>query len=161
MESKEIFYYDLIRKGDLEELKRAFLEDRDACTVFPYEKSLVITAIVKGQLKILEFLISQGCDLNTGDKERNVRPLQAAVLSGQLEMASMLLDLKVDIEAEDDYGNTALMEAVFESNEDLEMIRLLIAHGADPSHVNHAGVSPESLAENTGKKEILQLFKDQ
>jgi ankyrin repeat protein len=56
----------------------------------------------------------------------------------------LLLDAKADVNAKDDAGNTALTGAVLRGWND--MVRTLIAAGADPYLANNAGLSPYDMA---------------
>lgn len=155
-----MFYYDLIKNNDLEGLKKSFEENMDLCDVEVYEKNLVITAVLLDKSEILQFLISIGCDLNKGDADRGVTPLQAAALKNNLKMAEILLAAGAEVDKKDSAGNTPLIEAVFVCKEDISMAALLLEHGADAFCHNNAGVSPYELASTTNKKNIIKLFED-
>lgn len=156
----EMFYYDLIKNNDLEGLKKSFEENMDLCDVEVYEKNLVITAVLLDKSEILQFLISIGCDINKGDADRGVTPLQAAALKNNLKMAEILLAAGAEVDKKDSAGNTPLIEAVFVCKEDISMAALLLEHGADAFCRNNAGVSPYELASTTNKKNIIKLFED-
>jgi ankyrin repeat protein len=155
----ELFYYDLIENDDLGGLKKAFEENMDLCDVEVYEKSLVINAVLLDKSEILKFLISIGCDINKGDVDRGVTPLQAAALKNNLKMAEILLAAGAEVDKKDREGNTPLIEAVFVCEGDISMAALLLQHGADAFCCNNAGVSPYELAKTTNKKNLINLFE--
>ena len=156
----ETDYYDLIRNNDLESLKKAFAENIDLCTVMVYGKRLLINAVVLDRIEVLAFLIRLGCDLNAGDEERGVTPLQAAALKNNVKIAEALLAAGARVDSQDRGGNTPFIEAVFVYEHDAAMARLLLQHGADPLCRNKAGVSPVDLAKTTAKKELIRLFEN-
>jgi ankyrin repeat protein len=61
-----------------------------------------------------------------------------------VETVKLLLDAKADVNAKDDLGNTALTGAVLRGWN--QMVKTLIAAGADPYLVNNAGLSPYDMA---------------
>lgn len=154
-----LFYYDLIRHDDLDGLKKSYEENMDLCDVEVYEKSLVIHAVLLDKSEILRFLISIRCDINKGDADRGVTPLQAAALQHHVKMAEILLAAGAKVDQRDSLGNTPLIEAVFVSQGDAKMAELLLAHGADPFSKNDAGVTPDELAKTTSKTNLIKLFE--
>jgi ankyrin repeat protein len=56
----------------------------------------------------------------------------------------LLLDAKADVNAKDDLGNTALTGAVLRGWN--QMVKTLVAAGADPYLANNAGLSPYDMA---------------
>jgi len=154
-----LYYYDLIRHDDLEGLKKAYEENMDMCELEVYEKNLLIHAVLEDKPEILSFLISIGCDLNKGDADRGVSPLQAAALKHHLKTAEILLEAGALVDKKDSLGNTPLIEAVFVSRGETDMAELLLAHGADPFMKNDAGVNPYDLAKTTEKSSLIKLFE--
>lgn len=120
--------------------------------------TLLFQALKSGALDIARELVSQGHDL------RHVTPygktgLYAAVESGDADCVKYVLsqtpDIDVDLAFKD---RTALGYAV--SNNQLDIIRLLLAQGADPSRRNKKGESVLDAAEGMNKTEILKLLRD-
>ena len=84
-------------------------------------------AVILGRVRDIETLIDQGASpdaLHDGQS-----PLHTSAGRGDVEVTRFLCDRSVDIEAEDQYGKTALMIAV--SLRDLSLIKLLLEKGAD------------------------------
>lgn len=101
-------------------------------------------AAAKGQVANLQWLIGQGANAQVRDVYR-FTPLLRAVDNGYMEAAEVLLSLVgTDVNARDEYDNTALHHAVSAGN--IEMVALLLEHDADPSLLNREGVSPADIA---------------
>jgi ankyrin repeat protein len=78
-----------------------------------------------------------------------------------VETVKLLLDAKADVNAKDDNGNTALTGAVLRGWN--QMVRVLIAAGADPYLANNAGVSPYDMAKGkpaAGVRQATDLKAD-
>jgi uncharacterized protein len=155
-------YYSWIRNNNLSKIRASVEADPQILSkVMPYGQSLVLLSVLERRNSILKFLIEQGCNLNQGDRERGLTPLQAAVLHNNFEAAEMLIEAKAIVNVEDKYGNTPLLDAVHTFQDDLSIIRLLLSSGADPLHQNYYGVSPYSLSQSTGKYQVINLLKEQ
>lgn len=104
----------------------------------------VTIASAKGYVDILAWLIEEGADAQVRDVYRYT-PLLRAVSNGFEDVTTLLLSLpETDVNAQDEYENTSLHHAVSMKNH--SMIKLLLSHGADPSLVNRAGLSPYVMA---------------
>lgn len=101
-------------------------------------------AAAKGNADLLQWLLDRGAKGQTRDVYRYT-PLLRAVENGYIETTTILLLLpKTDVNAQDEYDNTALHHAVSASN--VDMVRLLLSHGADSDIVNRQGLSARDLA---------------
>src|SRR5471030_3148334 len=89
---------------------------------------LVIPAARKGNLEVLQELITQKADLNKRD-EKGYTPLIIACYNNQYAAAKLLLDAGADVNAADSGGNTAIMGVAFKGYPDIA--KLLLANGAD------------------------------
>ena len=106
--------------------------------------SALTIAAAKGNVDLLQWLIALGADAQVRDVYRYT-PLLRAVDNGYHEAAALLLTLpETEVNARDEFDNTALHHAV--SARHVDLIRLLIKHNADVHQPNRAGVSPLELA---------------
>jgi ankyrin repeat protein len=71
--------------------------------------------------------------------------------------ATSLLDQGAVIDARDEAGRTALMLAVTEDK--LEMVRVLLARGADPNAADNTGHTPLQQANKRNLREIAALLE--
>ena len=68
----------------------------------------------------------------------------------------MLADPRTRIDARNDSGASALFRAVATAQPD--MIRQLLAHGADPGLADEQGRSPRSVAQTLGRADLQSLL---
>lgn len=127
------------------------MQDKDGNTLLLY-------AVLDGKSDIAKLLIENGADCNIGDKS-NWTPLHHAAQNFNIELANILLESNANVNAKDEYGNTVLWRAAFASQGKGEMIKLLLAFGADPNIKNESGISPLDLANTIGNYDVKQFFE--
>ncbi|MBK9258327.1 MAG: ankyrin repeat domain-containing protein [Polyangiaceae bacterium] len=92
----------------------------------------LLDAVVMKHIEAARLLLAAGADPNVSDNE-GTSPLRFCALNGLLEMARLLLNCgagKTIHEAGGSAGMNALGTAAYWL--DVEMVKLLLAHGADP-----------------------------
>jgi len=120
---------DAIRQRSLETVQRLIAEGQDPnqsnnpFSLLPLHYSCAV-----GDLKITEYLITNGANVNLHD-DLTLTPLHHACSSGFPEIARVLITHGADIDAYDDMAWTPLHHACRE--EHLEVVRCLIENGAD------------------------------
>lgn len=72
-----------------------------------------------------------------------------------IKLAQTLLDLKCSVDLKNDYGNTPLWIAVFNSRGNYQMVDLLIKNGANPNISNNSNNSPLKFARNIEDDELI------
>jgi ankyrin repeat protein len=112
-------------------------------------------AAAKGYLDLLDWLIGQGAHAQVRDVYR-FTPLIRAVENNHERSAALLLSLPgTDVNAQDEFDNTALHHAVSAHN--AAMVSLLLKHSADVSIRNRSGLTPGMLA--SGIPVMEDLFR--
>lgn len=149
--------FEAVLSGNTERVRDAInagehLEGRDRDG-----RTCLFQAVVDGNGEITSLLIENGANVAIQDNEGET-PLHFAAREYQLRIAELLLRAGAVVDAQDLHGNTPLARAVFASRGRGEMIKLLIAHGADRANKNNYGVSPLSLAESIGNYDVLQFI---
>jgi hypothetical protein len=130
----------------------------------------ILTAAIVNRIEAMRILLAAGADPNVCGGE-GASPLRVCAQNGRLEMARLLLHCgagKIINEA----GGTAGMNALgwAATRLDVEMIRLLLAHGADPrvpdadrmtvfDHLRHVSL-PEDPEAQERLQQIRRLFDD-
>jgi uncharacterized protein len=106
-----------------------------------------IKAAINGDLKVLRRLIDAGADVNMRD-DRGATPAMWAANRGDVDCLKALIEAGCDLNLQDtmeyNEGHTALMYA---TPARLDVVELLLTHGADPNIRNKAGhtASEEAL----------------
>jgi ankyrin repeat protein len=143
--------FHAIEIGDLARVK-ALIEQGvkiDAVDNFGY--SPLHMASAEHQDAILRYLMDKGADLNLPDRNSGATLLHYVANFNQLAAADAALAKGARLAVEDQYGNQPLWTAVFNDrgrNERIEMVKLFMAHGADPDHKNRWGRSPRGFAKS-------------
>ena len=81
---------------------------------------------------------------------------KALIFAKGVEVARLLLDAGADVDFQDDeFEETALVSHLRGSIVNIDLVRLLVAAGADPTHTAKYGDSPLKLAREKGDMEVL------
>jgi hypothetical protein len=115
------------------------------------------TAASKGNVKAIDRLAAEGCDLDEKDDE-GMTPLIRAINMNQKESVIVLIKNGANVNTPDtQLLNTPLHYAVIQGNSTIA--RLLIEQKADNTVRNNAGKLPYDLAYEKGNKEMAELLK--
>jgi uncharacterized protein len=104
-------------------------------------------------------LLARGADPSAAD-EKDFTPLHFAAQERAFEAAELLLKNGAKVDAVNVYGNTPLMQAVFSSRGEGQLIQLLRSSGADPFHRNRSGQTPVGLARLIANYDVARFFAD-
>ena len=115
--------------------------------------------------KAIGHLLQQGADMNIPDPTgRNA--LLVSVGSNQKEYIELLVSNGIDINSQDDDGNTALHYPLSNVLRDKmylpfskEIVKILMEEGADTHIRNKEGKSPTDIAVESGENELINLLK--
>jgi ankyrin repeat protein len=129
----------------------AQLNSRDARGRTP-----LIIAVLANNMEVANVLLSAGADLEATDSERDHSALSWAACWGLITTAEFLLSKGAQINHRTGPdGDTPLHRAVV-CCKGAEMIRYLVAHGADVNATNKKGLTPMQLSFNNKDKEFLR-----
>lgn len=104
-------------------------------------------------------LIEQGANVNVMDWRNGDRPLHIAVRRGHLRIAEALIAFGAMIDPVDGNDKTPLWMAA--DARDYDMIKLLLAHEANPNkRDNDDGLTPLGAAAQWGDAEAVRLLLD-
>ena len=183
--------YTASKEGDLVTVKKLLREDpgllnaKDENHMTP-----LITAAIEGNLKVVKYLVSQGAEIDLGDRE-NTTPLQNAALSGQMKVVKYLLKKGADLQKIDDNGHNAvtwaaargqteMFEYLLKKGADImiegkggtaalrsaayynhiDIVKLLLKKGVPLEERNSYGYTPLLSATSAGNCEVMQLLID-
>lgn len=115
-------------------------------------RTLLIHSAVYKRIEITRWLVENGASIDEKDMN-GISALHAAVISNAPDIAEYLIEQGADINAKDNYGNPPLMRAGL----NVDMIKLLLAHGADSTLENNRGGTLRKIYE--AYPHILSLFE--
>lgn len=110
-------------------------------------------AATKDQTYMFRLLLGANADPHSG------LLLQSATRAGNTEIVQLLLERKPDINAQNNYGDTALHWAAYNGNK--EIVRLLLDVGADINLINKVNETstPYDVAVNQKHTEIAEMLR--
>jgi len=109
-----------------------------------------------GHLRLLQELISRGCETNAKNT-RLQTPLHVATCEDRAELVLELLIAKCEVDAEDDRQQTALHNASILG--ELEVMRVLLEHGgANPALGESTRSTPLLLTAHHGRVDQMELL---
>jgi uncharacterized protein len=103
----------------------------------------LILSAYDGHPDSLKMLIAAGADPCASDRHGNTA-LMGALFKGDNQVATMLIDTHCAIDQTNYAGETALSFAALFGR--LDMLPILVAHGADPNHKDARGVTALDIA---------------
>lgn len=118
-------------------------------------------AAAEGRLEILRLTLGAGADLTSTNRYGGTALIPAAH-HGHVEVVRELLKTSIAVDHVNRLGWTALLEAIILGDggpAHTEIVRLLLAAGADPSLADAQGVSPLTHARQRGYGEIVTLLE--
>jgi len=115
--------FSAIRTNDLERIRSLIKGGVNLDIVDSNFQSALIVALQAGHREMSELLLFHSSRLDRPDSN-NDRPIHIAVRNGYLNIVADLIEINVDINAQDHLGNTALIIAT--RHEDKNMMDLLI-----------------------------------
>ncbi|MBA3536995.1 MAG: ankyrin repeat domain-containing protein [Tatlockia sp.] len=115
-------------------------------------------AIKEGYIKIAEFLLSKGADVNAVDNDKQT-PLHYAVRYDRPDILLPLFTYKSPLAAQDNDGDTPLHLAA-QDKSSLVMAKLLIDKGAQIDIANNKNNTPLLYATGYNASEIVKLLID-
>ena len=116
-------------------------------------------AAVDGDFDRVVELIALGADVNLVDRAGGHTPLHFAAREQHAGIAQTLLSAGAEVDARDRFGKTPLMMALFSVRDrDGEVIRVLLASGADPELENNYGISARGLAETVDNYDLVRFL---
>jgi ankyrin repeat protein len=132
----------------------------------------LITAASNGNLGAVRLLLAKGADVSARSADgafQKVKagtielgswtPLIAAAAYGSPELIKTLLDAGAQVNVADVRGMTPLMLAVATDLQNGEVVRLLLAKGADPNAKSHAGETAMDWARKIGAPSTIEILR--
>ena len=124
-------------------------------------RTAFMVAAVYGHVELLRLTLKHGADVHTLNQYGGTALIPASHY-GHVEVVRELLKTKVNVNHVNRLGWTALIEAVILGDggpKHTEIVRLLLAHGADPGIADRDGVTPLAHARRHGYTAIIRLLE--
>ena len=118
-------------------------------------------AVENNQFSQVVKLIGEGCSIE--EKWNGWSPLLKAAEEGYLEILDLLIDNGADLSVTNRNGRDALSFAAAPSGKrktPLATLRRLLERGADPNHIDGAGMTAKMRASNEGYKDAVACFEE-
>ena len=143
--------------GDLEEVQRLVSAGAVVDAADPDQRTSLMWAAFNGHTAVVDFLLEQGAKLNA--KDSNGRNALMYASSGPFaETVDLLLTKGAEVNVQGTLeGFTALMTAAAEGQ--VDVVRLLLAYGADPSLTDQDGDTAASFARQNDHSEVVSLLE--
>jgi uncharacterized protein len=125
------------------------------------QDSPFLYAGAEGRLEILRMTLAAGADLKSINRYGGTALIPAAH-HGHVETVRELLKTRIDIDHVNRLGWTALLEAIVLGDggpAHTEIVRLLVAHGANVQRADAQGVTPLSHAKRRGQRTIVEILR--
>src|SRR5262245_54425552 len=132
---------DALRKNDVAAVRTVLAAGADSNTRDETGASARMYAAVYSSPDEMRLLIGKGADVNTANANGSTALMWAA---GETAKVDLLLQHGADVSMKTRNGTTALIAAGNHGNEDV--IRRLVARGADPKATNDIGIGLQSVA---------------
>ncbi|MGH8428370.1 MAG: ankyrin repeat domain-containing protein [Gammaproteobacteria bacterium] len=149
-------------EGDLEIVKELVRGGADISATDPLGFTSIGTALDKGHEAVADYLVQHGAAL-TMKTSNGYQLISVAVLGGSAKFVSALAALGFNMNVEDINGQTPLMFALsrkIQSEKRGEIVALLLQHGADACHKDHAGYTALDYAEKEKETEVIKILQN-
>lgn len=141
--------------GSLDTVK--YLVEEGSCMETEGEEATPLQrASAQGHLEIIQYLVTNGANVNTKNKYGYTALMEAAK-SGSLEIVKFLVEKGADVDAKDRYSATALIRAAGQGH--LEVVSFLVKKGACVNQRTTHGQSALSEAAQFDHQKVVQFLK--
>lgn len=144
--------------GELNELKTHLHQQPDLLNAHSIDGFTPLgLAAFFGQVKLVQFLIKQGADVNIASNNNfKVTPLHSATAKKQYDIAQLLIENGANVNAQQMSGVTALHAAAH--NGDVPLVKLLVKNGANIHAKMKEGQTPLIMAKEKKFIEIIEIL---
>ncbi len=148
--------FDAVKRGDLAKVQALVEKNPALVDANDQEQGTPLHGSADaGHLKIAEYLIEKGADVNAWNNAHQ-NPLFYAAYKGHSEMVSLLLEKGSEYREPDIYGRNILHYPAREGHP--RVVEILMKKGLDISQEDRGGVTPLHFAIERGHTDIIDIF---
>jgi ankyrin repeat protein len=149
---------ELAYAGNLEEVRRLVSEGTTVDAADAEKRTPLMWAAFNGHAPVVGYLLEKGAKLDAKDRHGRTALMYASSgpFSGTVELL-LKKGAEVNVQGKLE-GFTALMTAAAEG--ELEVVRLLLAYGADPDLEDKDRDTAESFARQKGHSAVIDLLEN-
>jgi ankyrin repeat protein len=147
-------------RGDLTSVQKLIARGANVNAKDDKQDSAFLIASARGRTEVVKAILAAGADLKSTNRYGGTGLIPACHY-GHLETVKLLLTTKIDVNHVNNLGWTALLEAVILGNggpTHTEIVRLLLAHGANPKIADREGVTALQHARARNQARIAELL---
>ena len=125
------------------------------------QDSPFLYAGAEGKVEILKMTLTAGADLKSTNRFGGTALIPASH-HGHVDVVNVLLATDIDVNHVNSLGLTALLEAITLGDggkKHIEIVRLLLEHGARPNMADKNGVTPLAHATKRGYRDMIALLR--
>jgi ankyrin repeat protein len=154
----ELALHQAAYAGKLDEVRRLVSEGTSVDATDPESHTPLMWAAFNGHRAVVDLLLEKGAEVDAKDESGRTALLYAS--SGSFaETVELLLKKGAAVNTQGTLeGFTALMTAAAEGQ--VKVVRLLLAHGADPALKDADGDTAESFALQKGHSDVVELLRN-
>jgi ankyrin repeat protein len=149
-----------VKKGEIKIIKSLLdcknlnvnIEDNARCT------TALSIAVRKNYYDVTQCLLDFGADIDWRSASGVTLLMSCISYGGDLQLANLLVERGVDVDAQDNNGQTALMYAVTEPNS--RVVEVLLQSQADVNAQDNSGYTALMLAVKKGEINIIKFLLD-
>ena len=148
-------------RGDLPGVQKLIAQGGNVNAKDQKQDSAFLIASANGHTEVVKATLAAGADLKSTNRYGGTG-LIPACHRGHLETVKLLLTTKIDVNHVNNLGWTALLEAVILGDggpTHTEIVRQLLAHGADPRIADREGVTPLQHAQRRNYAGMVKLLQ--
>ncbi len=120
--------------------------------------TVLVQYAAQGDVAVVKLLLRSGVAVTSAEALRKVTALHNAAAQGHLRLVSQLLLEGADVNAQDVYGATPLVCAVYAGH--VEVVKLLLAKGADATLAPVASPSAMNMAIQRNDMAVFELLRN-
>ena len=147
-------------RGDLPSVQNLIARGANVNAKDEKQDSAFLIASANGHTAVVKLTLAAGADLKSTNRYGGTG-LIPACHHGHLETVQLLLTTRIDVNHVNNLGWTALLEAVILGDggtTHTEIVRLLLAHGADPRIADREGITALQHARRRNYARMVELL---